>query len=84
MIDRRPGADGVRRAAPDHFHKPQGFFGLAHGLVIPRKVSASSRRWPKAGSGQYAVLARPSSPKASACASDQFGIPWMVNCPIGE
>ena len=70
-VDRRRGADGVRRAARP-FPPAAGLCRRRCRSRTPPTPSAGSRRWPRAAPSTCRS-ARPSSPRASACASISSG-----------
>ena len=51
--------------------------------TIPPTPSASSRRWPKAARVNM-PFGKTFFSKGFGMCVDQFGIPWMVNCPMEE
>ena len=67
-------------APPDHFHKPQGF---AVSLTVKdpgdaeRKFKALSE-----GGSMNMPFGKTFFSKGFGMCIDQFGIPWMVNCPL--
>jgi PhnB protein len=67
-------------APPDRFHKPQGF---AVSLTV--KDPAEAERKFKALSDGGSVnmpFGKTFFSKGFGMCLDQFGIPWMVNCPL--
>ena len=67
-------------APPDRFHKPQGF---AVSLTV--KDPAEAERKFKAlleGGGINMPFGKTFFAKGFGMGTDQFGIPWMVNCPL--
>ena len=67
-------------APPDHFHKPQGF---AVSLTV--KDPAEGERKFKAlceGGSINMPFGKTFFSKGFGMGVDQFGIPWMVNCPL--
>jgi PhnB protein len=66
-------------APPGHFHKPQGF---AVSLTVPdageaeRKFKALCE-----GGSENMPFGKTFFSKGFGMGVDQFGIPWMVNCP---
>ena len=66
-------------APPDHFHKPQGFsvsLTVKDPAEAERKFSALSE-----GGSVNMPFGKTFFSKGFGMCSDQFGIPWMVNCP---
>ena len=65
---------------PEHFHKPQGF---AVSLTVGDPAEAEKKFNALCEGG---VVTMPFSKtffsKGFGMAIDQFGIPWMVNCPL--
>src|SRR5882672_10338956 len=53
-------------APPDHFHKPQGF-SVSLTVADPAEAERKFKTFFSKGFGM---------------GIDQFGIPWMVNCPL--
>jgi PhnB protein len=66
-------------APPDHFHKPQGF-----SVSLTIKDPADAERKFKAlseGGSVNMPFSKTFFSKGFGMCADQFGIPWMVNCP---
>jgi PhnB protein len=66
-------------APPDHFHKPQGF-----SVSLTIKDPADAERKFKAlseGGSVNMPFGKTFFSKGFGMCADQFGIPWMVNCP---
>ena len=66
-------------APPDHFHKPQGFavsLTVADPSEAERKFKALSE-----GGNVGMPFGKTFFSKGFGMCIDQFGIPWMVNCP---
>jgi PhnB protein len=69
-------------APPEHFHKPQGF-----SVSLTVKEPAEAERKFKAlseGGSVNMPFGKTFFSKGFGMCSDQFGIPWMVNCPLEE
>jgi PhnB protein len=67
-------------APPDHFHKPQGFsVSLTFGdpVEAERKFKALSE-----GGSMNMPFGKTFFSRGFGMCVDQFGIPWMVNCPL--
>jgi PhnB protein len=67
-------------APPDHFHKPQGF-----SVSLTVKDPADAERKFKAlseGGSLNMPFGKTFFSKGFGMCVDQFGIPWMVNCPL--
>jgi PhnB protein len=67
-------------APPSHFHKPQGF-----AVSITVKDPAEGERKFKAlleGGSINMPFGKTFFSKGFGMGVDQFGIPWMVNCPL--
>jgi PhnB protein len=67
-------------APPDHFHKPQGF-----SVSLTVKDPADAERKFKAlseGGSTNMAFGKTFFSKGFGICVDQFGIPWMVNCPL--
>ena len=76
-FDRWPGADGVRCAARP-FPQAAGLFGLADGRR-PRRSRAQVQGALSRAAASTCRLGRPSSPRASACASTSSAFPgWST------
>jgi len=67
-------------AAPEHFHKPQGF---SVSLTINDPADAE-RKFKALSEGGSAIMlfGKTFFSKGFGMCVDQFGIPWMVNCPL--
>jgi PhnB protein len=66
-------------APPEHFHKPQGFsvsLTVGDPADAERKFKALSE-----GGNVNMPFGKPFFSKGFGMCVDQFGIPWMVNCP---
>jgi PhnB protein len=69
-------------APPDHFHKPQGFsvsLTFADPVEAERKFAALCE-----GGSVNMPFGKTFFSKGFGMGTDQFGIPWMVNCPIHD
>ena len=69
-------------APPSHFHKPQGF-----AVSITVNDPAEAERKFKALSEGGTVnmpFSKTFFSKGFGMCNDQFGIPWMVNCPVED
>jgi PhnB protein len=66
-------------APPDHFHKPQGF---AVSLTVgdPGEAERKFKALSEGGSVNM-PFGKTFFSKGFGMCVDQFGIPWMVNCP---
>ena len=66
-------------APPSHFHKPQGF---AISITI-KDVAEAERKFKALSEGGAANMpfGKTFFAKGFGMCVDQFGIPWMVNCP---
>ena len=66
-------------APPDHFHKPQGF---AVSLTVndPAEAERKFKALSEGGSTNM-PFGKTFFSKGFGMCVDQFGIPWMVNCP---
>jgi PhnB protein len=65
---------------PDHFHQPQGFavsLTVADAAEGERKFKALAE-----GGTVNMPFSKTFWAKGFGMCVDQFGIPWMVNCPI--
>ena len=66
-------------APPDHFHKPQGF---AVSLTVADLVEAEKKFKALAEGGvENMPFGKTFFSKGFGMCVDQFGTPWMVNCP---
>ena len=67
-------------APPEHFHKPQGFsvsLTVGDPADAERKFKALSE-----GGNVNMPFGKTFFSKGFGMCLDQFGIPWMVNCPL--
>ena len=67
---------------PEHFHKPQGFsvsLTLSDPAEAERKFTALSE-----GGSVNMPFGKTFFSKGFGMCIDQFGIPWMVNCPLED
>ena len=67
-------------APPDHFQKPQGFsvsLTVNDPAEAERKFKALSE-----GGSENMPFGKTFFSKGFGMCVDQFGIPWMVNCPL--
>ena len=67
-------------APPEHFHKPQGFsvsLTVGEPAEAERKFNALSE-----GGSVNMPFGKTFFSKGFGMCVDQFGIPWMVNCPL--
>jgi PhnB protein len=67
-------------APPEHFHKPQGFsvsLTVGEPAEAERKFKALSE-----GGSVNMPFGKTFFSKGFGMCVDQFGIPWMVNCPL--
>ena len=67
-------------APPEHFHKPQGFsvsLTVADLTEAERKFKALCE-----GGSVNMPFGKTFFSKGFGMGTDQFGIPWMVNCPL--
>jgi PhnB protein len=65
---------------PEHFHKPQGFavsLTIEDPTEAERKFNALSE-----GGSQNMPFGKTFFSRGFGMCVDQFGIPWMVNCPL--
>ena len=69
-------------APPDHFHKPQGF---AVSLTVndPAEAERKFKALSEGGSTNM-PFGKTFFSKGFGMCTDQFGIPWMVNCPLED
>jgi PhnB protein len=69
-------------APPDHFHKPQGF---AVSLTVndPAEAERKFKALCEGGSANM-PFSKTFFSKGFGMCVDQFGIPWMVNCPLED
>ncbi|HTC96782.1 MAG TPA: VOC family protein [Bradyrhizobium sp.] len=67
-------------APPDHFHKPQGF---AVSLTVTDLAEAEKKFKALAeGGAENMPFEKTFFSKGFGMCVDQFGQPWMVNCPL--
>jgi PhnB protein len=67
-------------APPQHFHQPQGF---SVSLQIENPAEAERRFTALAEGGTVTMpFGKTFFSKGFGMCVDQFGIPWMVNCPM--
>jgi PhnB protein len=67
-------------APPDHFHKPQGF---SVSLTVGDPVEAEHKFKALSEGGSVNMpFGKTFFSKGFGMCVDQFGIPWMVNCPL--
>jgi PhnB protein len=65
---------------PEHFHKPQGF---AVSLTVSDPAEAEKKFNALCEGGAVTMpFSKTFFSKGFGMAIDQFGIPWMVNCPL--
>jgi PhnB protein len=69
-------------APPDHFHKPQGF-SVALQVEDPADAERKFKALSEGGAVTMAFGKTFFSRGFGMCV-DQFGIPWMVNCPMDD
>lgn len=65
---------------PGHFHQPQGFsvsLSVADPADAERKFKALCE-----GGNVHMAFAKTFFSRGFGMGADQFGIPWMVNCPL--
>jgi PhnB protein len=67
-------------APPAHFHKPQGF-SVSLSVADPAEAERKFNALCEGGSVNMA-FAKTFFSKGFGMGTDQFGIPWMVNCPM--
>jgi PhnB protein len=69
-------------AFPGNFHQPQGF---SVSLQVKDPLDAERRFKALAEGGNITMpFSKPFFSKGFGMCVDQFGIPWMVNCPIED
>jgi PhnB protein len=69
-------------APPGHFHQPQGF---AVSLMVENPAEAERRFKALSEGGSVTMpFAKTFFSKGFGMCVDQFGIPWMVNCPMED
>jgi PhnB protein len=67
-------------APPGHFHKPQGF---SVSLTVPDLAEAEKKFKALAeGGNENMPFGKTFFSKGFGMCVDQFGTPWMVNCPL--
>jgi len=67
-------------APPDHFHQPQGF---SVSLTVEDPAEAEQKFKALAEGGSVNMpFGKTFFSKGFGMCIDQFGIPWMVNCPL--
>jgi PhnB protein len=67
-------------APPEHFHKPQGF---SVSLTVGDLAEAEKKFKALCEGGAVTMpFSKTFFSKGFGMAIDQFGIPWMVNCPL--
>ena len=69
-------------APPDHFHKPQGF-SVSLTVADPADAERKFKALCEGGSVNM-PFGKTFFSRGFGMGVDQFGIPWMVNCPIEE
>ena len=67
-------------APPEHFHKPQGF-SVSLTVADPKEAERKFHALCEGGSVNMPFGATFFS-RGFGMGTDQFGIPWMVNCPL--
>jgi len=67
-------------APPDHFHKPQGF-SVSLTVADPAEAERKFKALCEGGSVNM-PFGKTFFSKGFGMGIDQFGIPWMVNCPL--
>jgi len=67
-------------APPDHFHKPQGF-AVSLTVTDPAEAERKFKALCEGGSTNM-PFSKTFFSKGFGMCVDQFGIPWMVNCPL--
>jgi PhnB protein len=67
-------------APPDHFHKPQGF-SVSLTVADPAEAERKFKALCEGGSVNM-PFGKTFFSKGFGMGTDQFGIPWMVNCPL--
>ena len=65
---------------PEHFHKPQGF-SVSLTVGDPAEAEKKFKALSEGGSVNM-PFGKTFFSKGFGMCSDQFGIPWMVNCPL--
>jgi PhnB protein len=69
-------------APPDHFHKPQGF-SVSLTFTDPAEAERKFNALCDGGSINM-PFGKTFFSKGFGMGTDQFGIPWMVNCPLHD
>ena len=67
-------------APPEHFHKPQGF-SVSLTVADPAEAERKFKALCEGGSITM-PFGKTFFSKGFGMGIDQFGIPWMVNCPL--
>ena len=67
-------------APPEHFHKPQGF-AVSLTVADPAEAEQKFKALCEGGSVNM-PFGKTFFSKGFGMGIDQFGIPWMVNCPL--
>jgi len=69
-------------APPEHFHKPQGF---SVSLTVDDPAEGERRFKALSEGGTVNMpFAKTFWAAGFGMCVDQFGIPWMINCPMGQ
>ena len=69
-------------APPEHFHKPQGF-SVSLTFTDPAEAERKFTALCEGGSVNM-PFGKTFFSRGFGMGTDQFGIPWMVNCPIHD
>jgi PhnB protein len=69
-------------APPEHFHKPQGF-SVSLTVKDPTEAERKFKALSEGGSVNM-PFSKTFFSKGFGMCNDQFGIPWMVNCPLED
>ena len=69
-------------APPEHFHKPQGF-SVSLTFTDPTEAERKFKALCEGGSVNM-PFGKTFFSKGFGMCIDQFGIPWMVNCPLED
>jgi PhnB protein len=69
-------------APPEHFHKPQGF-SVSLTVNDPAEAEKKFKALIEGGS-ENMPFGKTFFSKGFGMGIDQFGIPWMVNCPLED
>ena len=69
-------------APPDHFNKAQGF-AVSLTVVDPAEAERKFKALSEGGSVNM-PFSKTFFSKGFGMCNDQFGIPWMVNCPLED